>query len=58
VAILSIPPTIEYLKWQRTGAAPPVQAIRRMQIFLYAEASLFAFLLAFAATMARGYGEY
>ena len=58
IALLSIPPTIEYLKWQRSAVTPPAQAVRRMQVFLYSEAVLFAFLLAFAATMARGYGEF
>jgi putative membrane protein len=58
IAILSIPPTLEYIKWQRAGAAPSTQGIARMQIFLYSEAFLFAFLLAFAAAMARGYGEF
>jgi putative membrane protein len=58
VAILSIPPTIEYIKWQRAGSAPNDPAVSRVQRFLYTELVLFMFLPIFAAAMARGYGEF
>jgi putative membrane protein len=58
VAILSVPPTIQYLKWRRAGDAPSGPAVGRVQRFLYAELVLFAFLPIFAAAMARGYGEF
>jgi len=37
--------------------APPAGAIRRVRGYLWAEAALFLLLPAFAAAMARGYGE-
>jgi putative membrane protein len=58
VAILSVPPTIQYLKWRRAGQAPARSEVGRARIFLYAELFLFAFLPIFAAAMARGYGEF
>jgi putative membrane protein len=57
VGLLSIAPTVAFLRWRRQGAAPDeaqAQAVRR---WLLAEAALFAPLLAFAAAMARGYGQ-
>jgi putative membrane protein len=58
VAVLSVPPTIQYIKWQRAGEAPSGQEVSRAQQFLYAELVLFALLPIFAAAMARGYGEF
>jgi putative membrane protein len=58
VAILSVPPTIQYLTWRRAGPAPGSPDVARVQRFLYAELFLFAFLPIFAAAMARGYGEF
>jgi len=58
VAILSVPPTIRYIMWQRAGATPSEGEVKRVQLFLYAELVLFAFLPIFAAAMARGYGEF
>jgi putative membrane protein len=58
VALLSVPPTIQYIKWQRAGETPNGPDVARVQRFLYAELVLFAFLPIFAATMARGYGEF
>ncbi len=58
IAVLSVPPTIQYIKWQRADETPKVQDIRRMRRFLLTETFLFAFLLIFAASMARGYGQF
>jgi putative membrane protein len=58
IALLSIAPTIEYIKWQRARAVPNDSAVSRVQRFLYVELVLFAFLPIFAAAMARGYGEF
>lgn len=58
VALLSVPPTIQYIKWQRASETPNGPDVGRVQRFLYAELVLFAFLPIFAATMARGYGEF
>jgi putative membrane protein len=58
VALLSVPPTQQYLKWRRTGEAPSPADVARVKRFLYAEVFLFAFLPIFAAAMARGFGEF
>ena len=58
VAILSVPPTLQFLKWGRLSVAPSDRDVRRVQVFLYAELVLFALLPIFAAAMARGYGEF
>src|SRR5688500_17846579 len=58
IGLLSVPPTLAYLKWRRTGAAPTDEAIVGVRRYLWMEAVLFAPLLAFAAAMARGYGWF
>jgi len=58
VALLSVPPTLQYLKWRRSSEAPGPADVGRVKRFLYAEVFLFAFLPIFAATMARGFGEF
>jgi putative membrane protein len=58
IALLSIPPTLEFLKWRRTGTAPTDEAVARVRRYLWIEVALFAPLLAFAAAMARGYGWF
>ena len=58
VAILSVPPTLQYIKWRRSGEAPSLADVNGVKRFLYAEVFLFAFLPIFAAAMARGYGEF
>jgi putative membrane protein len=62
VGLLSIVPTVAIIRWQKAARsdvafAPPADAIRRVRGFLWAEAALFLLLPAFAAAMARGYGE-
>ncbi|MGA7327930.1 MAG: DUF2214 family protein [Rhodomicrobium sp.] len=61
IAVLSIWPTLKFLSWRRRfqfgGALPngtPVSSVRRV---LWLEVALFALLPAFAAAMARGYGQ-
>jgi putative membrane protein len=62
-ALLSIIPTIQIIRWRRAltadsaflPAAPDIAGVRR---FLWAEAVFFAFIPAFAAAMARGYGAF
>jgi putative membrane protein len=61
IALLSIWPTVKFLNWRRdflTAGNPPdavsVSVVRRI---LWTEMILFAFLPAFAAAMARGYGQ-
>jgi putative membrane protein len=58
VALLSVPPTLQYFKWRRSGEAPDPVDVGRVKRFLYAEVFFFAFLPIFAAAMARGYGEF
>lgn len=61
VGLLSVPPTIAVLRWRRELAANPsfspdqgqVTMLRR---FFAGELVAFAFIPAFAAAMARGYG--
>lgn len=62
VGLLSIQPTIALLGWKRalatdSAALPDAPAIRAVRGFLWAEVVLFVFIPAFAAAMARGYGE-
>jgi putative membrane protein len=58
VGLLSIPPTIAYIRWRKAGAAPTDAQVAGVRKWLLAELMLFAFLPAFAAAMARGYGEF
>jgi putative membrane protein len=58
IGLLSVPPTLAFLKWRRSGAAPTEEAVARVRRFLWGELALFPLLPAFAAAMARGYGEF
>ena len=58
IGLLSVPPTLAFLKWRRSGAAPTDEAVTRVRRFLWSEVVLFLLLPAFAAAMARGYGEF
>jgi putative membrane protein len=62
VGLLSIIPTIEFIRWRKTLSgnltfSPELHRIRNVRRVLFAEAILFALIPAFAAAMARGYGE-
>jgi putative membrane protein len=61
VGILSVPPTIQYIRWRRAlkndpAALPTDGAIKTVRRFLWAEVFFFAWIPIFAAAMARGYG--
>lgn len=61
VGLLSVPPTIAYIRWrnalkQDPAFLPAPAAIASARRFLWAEAVLFGFIPIFAAAMARGYG--
>jgi putative membrane protein len=61
VGLLSISPTLRYLKWVRQLRAdsaflPSVAEIGRMRAYLWAEAAFFMAIPVAAAAMARGYG--
>jgi putative membrane protein len=57
IGLLSVPPTLDYLRWKKAGVAPDDAQVAKVRRWLYAEVVLFAPLLACAAAMARGYGE-
>lgn len=58
VGVLSVPPTLSYIRWCRAGTAPSDAQVAGARRWLLAELVLFAFIPAFAAAMARGYGEF
>jgi putative membrane protein len=58
IGILSVPPTITFIRWRKSDAMPGDADIRRVRRYLHAELALFVFLPIFAAHMARGYGEF
>ncbi len=57
IGLLSVPPTIAYIAWRRADIVPNDAQVRNAQRCLWIEVVLFALLPAFAAAMARGYGE-
>jgi putative membrane protein len=62
VGLLSIAPTLAIIRWRRAqsghaAALPTPDDIGAIRRILFAEAMLFALIPAFAAAMARGYGE-
>src|SRR5271155_5848503 len=58
IGLLSVPPTIAFIRWRRLGTAPDAAAIKMVRRYLHIELALFLLLLIFAAAMARGYGEF
>lgn len=56
IGLLSVPPTLAYIKWRKGGIAPSAQQVNKVKRFLVLELLLFAPLIAFAAAMARGFG--
>jgi putative membrane protein len=57
IGLLSVPPTIAYIGWRRRNDIPSAAQVCAVRRFLWIEIVLFALLPAFAAAMARGYGE-
>ncbi len=57
VGVLSVPPTIDYIRWRRANIAPSEAQVHVARRYLWFEVVLFALLPVFAAAMARGYGE-
>jgi putative membrane protein len=63
VGLLSVPPTLAIIGWRRKVAADPAfspdaATISGLRRFYIGEIVAFAFIPAFAATMARGYGLF
>ena len=61
VGALSLPPTLAALRWRKELAANPAfspdnRQVARLRRFFAGELVAFAFIPAFAAAMARGYG--
>jgi putative membrane protein len=57
IGLLSVPPTIRFIRWRRAAITPNDVEISAVRRYLLVEVLLFALLPAFAAAMARGYGE-
>ena len=58
IGLLSVPPTLAFLKWRRAGASPTDEAVAKARRYLWMEVALFPLLPTFAAAMARGYGVF
>jgi putative membrane protein len=58
IGLLSLPPTLAFIRWRKAAAQPGEAEIGRIRRYLHAELALFVFLPIFAAAMARGYGEF
>jgi putative membrane protein len=58
VGILSLPPTLAFIRWRQSGAVPSDPDVLKVRRYLHAELAIFIFLPVFAAAMARGYGEF
>ncbi len=57
IGLLSVPPTIAFLRWRRASLAPDDAQVADVRRYLHIEVALFALLPIFAAAMARGFGE-
>jgi putative membrane protein len=58
IGLLSLPPTLAFIRWRTAGVLPTDTEVARIRRFLHSELGLFAFLPIFAAAMARGYGQF
>jgi len=58
IGLLSVPPTVRFIQWRKSGVAPSDSQVNSVRRYLHAEVVLFALLPIFAAAMARGYGEF
>jgi putative membrane protein len=58
IALLSVRPTVGFIRWKRAPAGPPPGQIAEVRRYLWIELVLFPLLLVCAAAMARGYGEF
>ena len=60
VAVISIAPTLRFLRWRRTldagGAPPDAAAVARVRRLIHLELTLFALIPLMAVLMARGIG--
>jgi putative membrane protein len=58
IGLLSVPPTLSFIRWRKAALAPGDSEIRSTRRYLHWELALFVLLPIFAAAMARGYGEF
>jgi putative membrane protein len=58
ISLLSVPPTIAFIRWRKSGLTPDDAAVRTARRYLHLELALFVLLPIFAAAMARGYGQF
>ncbi|HEY2781722.1 MAG TPA: DUF2214 family protein [Steroidobacteraceae bacterium] len=58
VGLLSLPPTLGFMRWRKLALQPSETDIKRVRRYLHLEVALFMLLPIFAAAMARGYGEF
>jgi putative membrane protein len=58
IGLLSVPPTLAFIRWRKSGIAPDEAAIGAARRYLHIELALFVLLPIFAAAMARGFGEF
>ncbi|HEX3397548.1 MAG TPA: DUF2214 family protein [Steroidobacteraceae bacterium] len=58
IGLLSVPPTLAFLRWRKAALQPSVADIGGVRRYLHLELGLFLLLPAFAAAMARGYGQF
>jgi putative membrane protein len=58
IGVISIKPTLAFIRWKKSGALPDAAALRGVRLLLHVELTLFVLLPMFAAAMARGYGQF
>jgi putative membrane protein len=58
IGLLSVPPTVAFIRWRKSGIVPDDAAIGAARSYLHIELALFVLLPIFAAAMARGFGEF
>ena len=57
IGLLSIWPTIRFIRWRREQTAPPDEEVARARRFVQVQLALFFALPVLAAVMARGIGQ-
>ena len=57
VGLMSIYPTMIFIRWRRAAVAPSESQVAGVRRWLWIELGLLFLVPAFAAAMARGYGE-
>jgi putative membrane protein len=58
VGLLSIRPSLAYVRWRRADGVPTEEEVRKVRWYLNAQLALFALIPVFAVLMARGYGTF